>query len=257
MRDGHARVGWGMATSVYPARRSPASARARLNPDGSALVEAGSQDLGGGTYTIMTQIAADQLGLPVSAVTFLLAIRAFPKLPSGGSQTAATCGSAVYEATRALRQKILDLAHVPAADADQLRIENGRVTAGSTSVPIADLLKQTGQSHLDAQASTKPGDETKQYSMFSFGAQFADLGQIEVTRMTGVFDAGRILNAKTARSQFIGGMGGASAWRSTKETITIPGWSASSTTTSPNTTSLPMPMFPPSTSPGSMEPTTE
>jgi xanthine dehydrogenase YagR molybdenum-binding subunit len=206
MRDGHARVGWGMAASVYPARRSPASARARLNPDGSALVEAGSQDLGGGTYTIMTQIAADQLGLPVSAVTFLLAIRAFPKLPSGGSQTAATCGSAVYEATRALRQKILDLAHVPAADADQLRIENGRVTAGSTSVPIADLLKQTGQSHLDAQASTKPGDETKQYSMFSFGAQFADLGQIEVTRMTGVFDAGRILNAKTARSQFIGGM---------------------------------------------------
>ncbi len=213
MRDGHMLVGWGMATSVYPARRSPASARARLNPDGTVLVEAGSQELGGGTYTIMTQIAADQLGAPVRSVTFVLGDTRYPETPvSGGSQTAATCGSAVYEAARALRQKVLDLAGIPAADADQLRIENGRIAAGSRSVSIRDLFARTGHPYLAAQASTKPGEETKQYSMFSFGAQFAevrvdaDLGQLEVARMTGVFDAGRILNAKTARSQFMGGM---------------------------------------------------
>jgi xanthine dehydrogenase YagR molybdenum-binding subunit len=213
MRDGHKLIGWGMATAVYPARRSPASASARLNPDGTVLVEAGSQDLGGGTYTIMTQIAADQLGVPVHAVTFLLGDTRFPETPvSGGSQTAATCGSAVYEATRALRTQILQLAGIPDSDAGQLRIENGRISAGAKSVPISELFSHNGHSYLEAQGSTKPGDETKQYSMFSFGAQFAevrvdaDLGQVEVSRMTGVFDAGRILNAKTARSQFIGGM---------------------------------------------------
>ena len=72
MREGNTLIGWGMATSVYPARRSPASARARMYPDGRVLVEAGTQELGGGTYTIMTQIAADALGVPISRVTFRL-----------------------------------------------------------------------------------------------------------------------------------------------------------------------------------------
>jgi xanthine dehydrogenase YagR molybdenum-binding subunit len=210
-RDGHRLVGWGMATSVYPARRSPASALARLNPDGTVLVEAGSQDLGGGTYTIMTQIAADQLGVPIRNVTFLLGDTKFPETPvSGGSQTAASCGAAVYQAAAALRQKIVDLAQIQTGDAALMRIENGIVSAGSTQVSIRDLLARTGHSYLEAQAKTT--EETKQFSTFSFGAQFAevrvdaDLGQLEVTRMTGVFAAGQILNAKTARSQFIGGM---------------------------------------------------
>ncbi len=210
-RDGHRLVGWGMATSVYPARRSPSSAFARLNPDGTVLVEAGSQELGGGTYTIMTQIAADQLGVPARAVTFLLGDTKFPETPvSGGSQTAASCGAAVYQATTALRQKIVDLAQIPAAEASQMRIEGGTISAGSVSISVRDLLARTGHPYLEAIAKTN--DQTKQYSPFSFGAQFAevrvdvDLGQLEVSRMTGVFAAGRILNAKTARSQFIGGM---------------------------------------------------
>ena len=86
MRDQNMLVGWGMATSVYPARRSPASARARMYPDGRVVVEAGSQDLGGGTYTIMTQIAADALDVPVSRVTFRLGDTDYPETPvSGGS----------------------------------------------------------------------------------------------------------------------------------------------------------------------------
>jgi xanthine dehydrogenase YagR molybdenum-binding subunit len=221
MRDGHTLVGRGMATSVYPARRSPASALARLNADGTVLVEAGSQDLGGGTYTIMTQIAADALGVPVSLITFRLGDTRYPETPvSGGSQTAATTGTAVDSAARALRLKIFELAtadprlSVSGAKVEDLSIANGEIAmrGSGRSLTIRDLVSGTGQPYIEAQASMKAGDEVKQYSMFSFGAQFAevrvdaDLGQIKVSRMVGAFAAGKILNAKTARSQFIGGM---------------------------------------------------
>ncbi len=185
MREGNTLVGWGMATAVYPARRSPASALARLYPDGKVLVEAGSQELGGGTYTIMTQIAAEALGVPVSRVTFRLGDTRYPETPvSGGSQTAATTGSAVYQAATALREKLAQLPN----DA------------------------WNGQPYIEARASTHENEDAKRFSMYSFGAQFAevrvdaDLGQIHVSRMTGVFAAGKILNSKTARSQFMGGM---------------------------------------------------
>ena len=185
MRDGNMLVGMGMATAVYPARRSPASALARMFPDGTVLVEAGTQELGGGTYTIMTQIAADALGIPVSKVTFKLGDTRYPETPvSGGSQTAATAGSAVYEAATALRDKLAALPNGSFGD----------------------------QPYIEAQASTKENEDAKKFSSYSFGAQFAevrvdpDLGQIHVSRMTGVFGAGKILNAKTARSQFQGGI---------------------------------------------------
>ncbi len=185
MRQGDTLVGWGMATAVYPARRSPASARARMYPDGKVLVEAGTQELGGGTYTIMTQIAADALGVPVSRVTFRLGDTRYPETPvSGGSQTAATTGSAVYEAATALKARL-----------DALGADGWE-----------------GQPWIEGRASTAENPEAKKLSMYSFGAQFAevhvdaDLGQIRVARMTGVFAAGRILNPRTARSQFVGGM---------------------------------------------------
>jgi xanthine dehydrogenase YagR molybdenum-binding subunit len=185
MSDGDHLIGWGMATSVYPARRSPASAMARAYPDGNFLVEAGSQDLGGGTYTIMTQIAADVLGVPVSRVTFRLGDTRYPETPvSGGSQTAATTGSAVFQAATMLKDKL------------------SRMTQA----------EMAAQPYIEAEASTGENPDAKKFSSYSFGAQFAevrvdrDLGQIYVSRMTGVFAAGRILNAKTARSQFMGGM---------------------------------------------------
>jgi xanthine dehydrogenase YagR molybdenum-binding subunit len=216
MREGNVLIGMGMATALYPAKRSQASARAQLNRDGTTLVEAGTQELGGGTYTIMTQIAADALGMPVDKVTFRLGDTRYPQTPvSGGSQTAASTGSAVYLAARALRQKIFDLvsrgAAAPNVSLDDVTIEGGRIhLKGAQPRPIEDVL--AGQPYLEVQASAAPGNEQKEYSMFSFGAQFAevhvdaDLGQVFVARMVGAFDAGRILNARTARSQFIGGM---------------------------------------------------
>jgi xanthine dehydrogenase YagR molybdenum-binding subunit len=212
MRDKHTLIGWGMATAVYPARRSPAAAVARINADGMILVEAGSQDLGGGTYTIMTQVAADAVGVPVSQVSFRLGDTRYPETPvSGGSQTAATTGSAVHLAAAALREKLGALAGM---STDEMIIDGHTIRrrGGGAGVPIRDLIARAGGPYIEERASAKPGPEAKEYSGFSFGAQFAevhvdeDLGQIFVARMTGVFGAGKILNAKTARNQFIGGM---------------------------------------------------
>jgi xanthine dehydrogenase YagR molybdenum-binding subunit len=222
MRDKNTLIGWGMATSVYPARRSPSSAKARIDAKGAVLVEAGTQDLGGGTYTIMTQIAADCVGVPVGSVTFKLGDTRFPETPvSGGSQTAASAGTGVYQAAMALRQKLLAMASADAdskfagAKQEELTIENGRILlrdSGGPGETLQDLIGRSGQPYVEAEASTAENPDAKKFSMFSFGAQFAevhvdaDLGRIFVARMTGVFGAGKILNAKTARSQFIGGM---------------------------------------------------
>ena len=100
MKDGHTLVGWGMATATYPTRRSPASASAKILPDGTAVVASGSQDIGTGTYTVMTQVAAEALGLPVDKIRFKLGDSALPAAPvSGGSMTVASVAPAVQAPT--------------------------------------------------------------------------------------------------------------------------------------------------------------
>jgi xanthine dehydrogenase YagR molybdenum-binding subunit len=220
--EGHYLVGQGMATACYPARRSESNAIATLRPDGTALVEAGTQDLGTGTYTIMTQIAADAIGLAPNQVTFRLGDTDFPKTPvSGGSQTAASTGSAVKMAGQALREKLIQLAVTDPASplhglgAGDVTIDGGNFVSAANprkKESLAALMARHGQNEVSATADAKPGDEQDRYSMYAFGAQFAevrvdmDLGEIQVSRMVGAFAAGRILNTKTARSQLMGGM---------------------------------------------------
>ncbi len=221
-RSGNSLVGWGMATAVYPTRRSKSSAMATLRADGSALVEAGTQDLGTGTYTIMTQIAADGIGLRPSQVVFRLGDTRFPETPvSGGSQTAASTGSAVLAAAQALREKLVQMAVIDpqsplnGAGAGDVVIDDGWLTLKSDSgkrEQLSALLKRQGKDSVEAHGQAEQGAEKDEYSMYAFGAQFAevhvdaDLGQTRVTRMVGAFAAGKILNEKTARSQFMGGM---------------------------------------------------
>ncbi len=222
MRDGNALIGWGMATSVYPTRRSASNASARLNADGTFSVDAGSQDLGTGTYTIMTQVAAQSFGVPPNRVKFRLGDTELPQTPvSGGSQTAASTGSAVYLAAQALREKLIQMAIADAqsplsgVSAQDVVLESGRLYSQndrSKGESFQELIARSGQPYIQAQANAKPGAEKERYSMYAFGAQFAevrvdaDLGEIKVSRMVGCFGAGKILNAKTARSQFMGGM---------------------------------------------------
>ena len=220
-RDGRL-LGMGMASATYPAHRSPASAMARILADGTAYVQAGSQDIGTGTYTIMTQIAADALGLPPEKVRFELGDTKMPETPvSGGSQTAASTGSAVQQTcldakAAAIRLAIADPASPLHGLAEQeVMVVGGKMigrTAATQSETYVDLLKRTGKPSVEARAKSAPSAEDKMYSTHSFGAVFAevlvdpDLAEIRLSRLTGVYGVGTILNAKTARSQLIGGI---------------------------------------------------
>lgn len=215
MRDGNTLIGWGMATSTYPTNRMPSAVKVRINHNGSVLVQCGTQELGTGTYTVMTQVAADTLGLPVEQIRFELGDSDMPAAPvSGGSMTVASVAPSVQAACLALIDKIKDLAVAvwPGTARDTVQVGNGQVTAGGHQVSVTALMERGGHAYLEAEAKTEPGVEKKKFSMHAFGAQFAevrvdpDLGEIRVSRFVGAFDGGNILNAKTARSQLIGGI---------------------------------------------------
>ncbi|HEY2408815.1 MAG TPA: xanthine dehydrogenase family protein molybdopterin-binding subunit [Polyangiaceae bacterium] len=222
MREGNLLVGWGMATATYPARQSGSSARVRLNQDGSLLVQAGSQDIGTGTYTILSQIAADVFALPLERVTVELGDTALPETPvSGGSQTASSTGSAVKHAALALRDDLIALALADAASPlhgakpDEITVDSGALVHQSDASKrdgYASLLTRSGKPALERALKNEEKAARAQYSSHSFGAQLVevhvdpDLGQVRVKRVVSAFAAGKILNAKTARSQFLGGI---------------------------------------------------
>jgi xanthine dehydrogenase YagR molybdenum-binding subunit len=221
MRDGGQLVGFGMATASYPARRMGASAHAALSPDGSFVVQSGSQDIGTGTYTVMTQVAAETLGVPPSRVRFELGDTRLPHAPvSGGSMSAASVGPAVQAACRQLRDLLI--AQAVADEASPLHgaaPSNVSVDGGWMSVRDDPARRETiaalaGRSRrpLEATADAKPGNESERYGLHSFGAVFAEvhvdpeLGVIRIPRVVAAYDIGRALNAKTARSQLQGGI---------------------------------------------------
>jgi xanthine dehydrogenase YagR molybdenum-binding subunit len=222
MRDGDQLVGMGMATSTYPARRMAASAEACVHPNGGVVIKAASHDLGTGTYTVLTQLAADALGVAASCVTIELGDTNLPPNPiSAGSMTVASTGSAVHLAAMAARDKLVQLAvtdpdsPLHGARHEEVEIIDGRLTLRSTAdrgESFQQLLERNGRRPIEGKAEAKPGDETQQYSMHAFGAVFAevrvdrDLGVVRVARMVGAYGAGRVLNPKTARSQLYGGI---------------------------------------------------
>jgi len=218
-QNGHL-VGFGMATAAYPAHRSKASAEASLLPDGTALVRTAGSDMGPGTYTSMTQVAAEALGLPVERVRFELGDTDMPYAPvHGGSITMASIGTAVQAACRALLDDLsavlrahpgAGFAGLQATDLDWR--DGGVARAGGAVVPFERLLADLHLDKLSALGHSAPGDESKTHSSSAFGAVFAevhvdpDFGTVRVPRIVGAYDVGRVVNPKTARSQCIGGM---------------------------------------------------
>jgi xanthine dehydrogenase YagR molybdenum-binding subunit len=195
MRDGRLLIGYGMAAATYPTHRAPASARARINADGTVVVSSGSHEMGMGTATVMAQVAADALGVPAERVRFEYGDTALPTAPiSAGSLTVASVGSAVFDAATALKKKLVEL--------------NG----GNDVSDYAALLHAHYLPSLEAQVDAKPSEESQKYASHAFGAHFAevsvdpDLGLVRMRRMVSAFAGGRILNAKTARSQYLGGI---------------------------------------------------
>ncbi|QJE00250.1 xanthine dehydrogenase family protein molybdopterin-binding subunit [Massilia forsythiae] len=222
MRKGRTLVGWGMATCAYPANRKGAKASALINADGTALVRSGTHDLGTGTYTVMTQVAADALGMPVSTIRFELGDTRFPEAPvSGGSQTVASVGPAVYQAATAARDKL-----IATALGDSASPLHGLTPADIEAVDgwlrakadpqrreaMGAVVARNGGKPIGAEASADQGDEKKRYAMQAFGAVFVevhvdpDLGTVRVPRVVGAYGVGRVLNSKTTHSQLMGGI---------------------------------------------------
>jgi xanthine dehydrogenase YagR molybdenum-binding subunit len=223
-RDGNQLIGTGMAGAAYHTSRSQCAALARINADGTADVQCGTSDMGPGTYTSMTQVAADALGMPMSRVRFALGDSRFPEAPShSGSRTMASAGSAVLTTANMLRDRFIRTAVVdPASPLNGSRPEDISVSDGrmfhaadpARGESYQDLLHRRGWGNLDAQQTWTPDDADERYSMSAYGAVFAEvavdeaLGTVRIRRVYACYDAGRIINPMLAHSQAIGGMVG-------------------------------------------------
>jgi xanthine dehydrogenase YagR molybdenum-binding subunit len=223
MREGRELIGWGVATGIWEAMMMPHTARATLTADGKLEVACATADIGTGTYTVLTQIAADSLGLPMEDVTVRIGDSSLPDAPvAGGSWTAASAGSAVLLACAKLRQSLfrharrLDGSPLANASIEHVRFRDGLIelrTAPSESVSIAEVLRAAGLDRIEEQETAQPNAETmEKFSQYTHSAVFAEvrvdeqLGVVRVTRIVDAVAAGKILNPKTARSQIIGGV---------------------------------------------------
>ena len=206
VRDGNFLVGMGMAAAVRGNMLQPSKASATMTPEGRLVIKTSMTDIGTGTYTILTQIAGEILGLSPDTVEVDLGDTDSPAgAGSGGSWGASSAGSSVYYACEGLRKMLVDAAGFESS----AMFEDGFVRDGNVSKELSELAGAAG---LTAQGEIKPGELEDAFTQAGYGAHFAevgvdiDTGEIRVRRMLGVFAAGRILNPKTARSQAIGGM---------------------------------------------------
>lgn len=206
-RDGEWLIGLGMCSAARANKLQESEARVMLLPDGTARVETDMTDIGTGTYAILTQVAAEMLGLPVSRVTTVLGDTALPPASgSGGSWGASSSSSAVFLACESLRTQLAERMDVAETE---LTLKDGMAIAGNRQLLLTDVIAgeaMVGHGHIE------PGATSEDVRQASYGAFFAEVGvnavtgETRVRRMLGVFGAGRILNAKTARSQCLGGM---------------------------------------------------
>jgi xanthine dehydrogenase YagR molybdenum-binding subunit len=222
MRAGDSLIGWGMAGGAWEAMQEKAAAKAVFTADGRLTVSSATADIGTGTYTIMTQIAADLLGLPLKNVSFLLGDSSLPKAPvQGGSFTASTVGSAVKAACEQLQKKLLQLAQaMPGSPLARLKLAEVAFTDGqlrhrgdpNRRASLIEIMRHARRSAIEAEATAEPTAKQKKFSRCAHSAVFAevkvdeDFGDVCVTRIVSAVAAGRILNPKTARSQIMGGV---------------------------------------------------
>ena len=221
MRDGHELVGWGTATGVWEALQVPIDVRITLTANGHAEVACATSDIGTGTYTIMAQVAADALGLPLDAVSIRLGNSTLPQSPvEGGSWIAASVANGIVTTANAVRDELLRLAqrvpNSPLANAapGEVVLVQGKLVSmrdAGRAVSISDAMRRGGVDRIEQQKSTTFADDGR-HAHNTHSAVFAEvkvddeLGVIRVTRVVSAIAAGRILNLKTARSQILGGV---------------------------------------------------
>jgi xanthine dehydrogenase YagR molybdenum-binding subunit len=220
-REGEWLIGTGCASATYPYQRFPGGgARLTLDKTGHVRVEVPANDMGMGTSTTQTIVTAERLGLPLERVTFAHGDSSFPgsMLAGGSSQTASIIG-AVIAAQRALVEQLLAVADDESPLAGLTADEVGgrdeglcELTDPSRWQSYAKILEGAGRDELTVVASAAKPEEAQTHSMHSFGAVFCEVrvntvtGETRVDRMLGSYDCGRIINPKTAASQFRGGI---------------------------------------------------
>ncbi|HEV2479732.1 MAG TPA: xanthine dehydrogenase family protein molybdopterin-binding subunit [Puia sp.] len=212
LRDGEWLIGYGMGCGAFGAHRSATTVSLRLSAEGAVTLRSATSDIGPGTGTAMTVIAANTLGLPAEKITFELGDSSMPTAPTqGGSQTVSSVGSAVHDVCVALKQKLYELSGLPAdstADIDYVRV-----------------LKEHGLPELELSVESKPDADAQKYSSYSFSAHFAKVavhpltGQVRVRQLIAVVDAGKVISHKTASSQMIGGAVGGIGMVLTEEAV--------------------------------------
>jgi xanthine dehydrogenase YagR molybdenum-binding subunit len=218
MRDGGELVGWGMATGVWDAFQAPITVRIVVSAKGHAEVACATSDIGTGTYTIMAQVAADKLGLPLENITVKLGDSSLPQSPvEGGSWTAASVSNGIAMTAAAICDELLRLAkQIPdsplaSATSGEVALVDGSLvskTDSSRSVSIADAMRHGAVGRIEREITTNPGEDARAHNTHS--AVFAEvkvdeqLGVVRVTRVVSAIAAGRILNTKTTGSQILG-----------------------------------------------------
>ncbi|MEV6423980.1 xanthine dehydrogenase family protein molybdopterin-binding subunit [Streptomyces sp. NPDC051662] len=232
LREGRWLVGYGVAAAIRPHPQAATRIRVRVTADGGAVVRSDMTDLGTGTYTALTQVAADGLGLPPERVRVELGRSEFPVSGgSGGSWGAGNSSTAVHHACAALREKLLTAAcgdersPLYGREPSAAVFADGRVRIDGVSEGLDEIVARVRpggggpdrgtEPGVEAEGVTPPAREDPNYAAYSintYGAQFAEVGvdadtaEIRLRRMLGVFSVGRVLNAKTAHSQLMGGM---------------------------------------------------
>jgi xanthine dehydrogenase YagR molybdenum-binding subunit len=239
MREGDWLVGWGCATALYPTHVGAATARVRLSPNGEVRVQTAAHEIGNGVYTVLGQLAAEQLGVPLSSVTVEVGDSSLPPAPvAGGSNTTASTSSAVIKACGAIRDKLLRAAATandgPLAGRSpaQLKLRDRQAVApDGAAESLEDVFKHAGVSAIEEYAEFIPegvkseaikqlyagkasmtGGPHGKKLMYATGAELVEVRihaltrEIRVPRIVGAFAGARIMNTRTARSQYMGGM---------------------------------------------------
>lgn len=219
VRDGRWLVGMGMAAAIRGNFLLPAKASFTLDPTGLVTVRQGMTDIGTGTYTVLAQIAAETMGVPLADVRVEIGDSEMPPAPgSGGQFGAATAGSAALAAGMNLRKAVAELATsdegspLHGGDPEAVTFQDGVIAIGNRSESLATLIRRARPDGLTVEGEIRPAEDMRNWSQHTYGAHFCEVGvdpvtgEVRVRRMLGVFAAGRIINHKTARSQLTGGM---------------------------------------------------
>ncbi|MFG2578973.1 xanthine dehydrogenase family protein molybdopterin-binding subunit [Streptomyces malaysiensis] len=222
VRDGQWLIGYGMSAAIRGHFQGPTAVRVRLETDGTAVIQTDMTDIGTGTYTILTQVGAEGLGLPLERVRIELGRSDHPtSWGSGGSWGATNSCTAVHRACMTLREKLLDTVRDDARsplhglDPANAVFSDGNVGTDGASEALGEIVARNHPEGVEAEGRTLFMGDDPNYSAYSintYGATFAEVGvdadtaEIRLRRMLGVYSVGRVFNPKTARSQLIGGM---------------------------------------------------